>query len=88
MKQSIKIFLMYTVLTVILFLIFNIFEFRSFISLNLSLTFISSGGFLPVNSFSNIATTNLKELVLAFSMLISFLAFSYPIIFFLKKIEV
>ncbi len=84
-KQSIKIFLMYTVLTVILFLIFNIFEFRSFISLNLSLTFISSGGFLPVNSFSNIATTNLKELVLAFSMLISFFSIFLSYNLFFKK---
>ena len=46
-KQFSKILIFYILITLIIFLIYNIFEFRSFISLNLALSVISSGGFLP-----------------------------------------
>ena len=49
-KQSLKIFIFYSFLTIIIFIILNIFDFRSYISLNLSMSLISSGGFLPVNN--------------------------------------
>ena len=47
LKQTIKIFILYSVITIIIFFILNIFDIRSFNSLNLSMTIISSGGFLP-----------------------------------------
>ena len=55
-KQSLKIFIFYSFLTVIIFVILNLFSFRSFVSLNLSMTLISSGGFLPTNELSNVIT--------------------------------
>ncbi|MBD1165168.1 hypothetical protein IDG86_05330 [Pelagibacterales bacterium SAG-MED13] len=52
LKQSIKVFLLYSVLTLVIFIILNIFNVRTFDSLNLAFTLISSGGFLPVNDLS------------------------------------
>ena len=82
-KQSIKIFLLYTILTLILFLFYEIFNFRSFVSLNLALSVISSGGFLPVDSLSSILDTNIKEIALSLSMLISFFSIflTYNLVF-------
>ena len=54
LKQSIKILLLYSGLTISIFIILNIFGIRSFNSLNLAMTIISSGGFLPVNEISSI----------------------------------
>ncbi|MDA9961063.1 TrkH family potassium uptake protein, partial [Candidatus Pelagibacter sp.] len=49
LKQTIKIFLLYSGLTVAIFIILNIVDIRTFNSLNLAMTIISSGGFLPSN---------------------------------------
>ena len=54
LKQSFKIFLLYSLITLGIFVILNIFEIRMFNSLNLAMTIISSGGFLPSNNLSNI----------------------------------
>ena len=86
-KQAIKIFLLYSVLTLVIFLILNIFSIRAFNSLNLSLTLISSGGFLPVNDLSVIIKQNSQVIVLSILMLTSFFSifFSYNLFFFRKK---
>ena len=86
-KQAIKIFLLYSVLTLIIFIILNIFSIRSFNSLNLAFTLISSGGFLPVNNLSSIIKQNSQIIVLSLLMLTSFFSifFSYNLIFFRKK---
>ncbi len=85
-KQIIKIFLIYSILTLFIFIILNIFSIRSFNSLNLALTLISSGGFLPVNDLSIILKENSQVVVLSLLMLTSFFSifFSYNI-FLLKK---
>ena len=54
LKQTTKIFLLYSGLTISIFIILNIFGIRSFNSLNLAMTLVSSGGFLPVNELSSI----------------------------------
>lgn len=72
LKQSIKILILYTLLTFFIFIILNFFNIRAFNSFNLALTIISSGGFLPTNSLENILNTKTKEVVLSLSMLISF----------------
>ena len=64
-KQAIKIFLLYSILTLLIFIILNIFSIRSFNSLNLAFTLISSGGFLPVNDLSNIIKENSQIIVLS-----------------------
>ena len=53
-KQSTKILLLYSGLTLLIFIILNLISIRSFNSLNLAFTIISSGGFLPTNEISNI----------------------------------
>ena len=87
-KQAIKIFLLYSGITLLIFIILNIFSIRSFDSLNLAFTLISSGGFLPVNDLSSILKENSQIIVLSILMLLSFFSifFSYNLIFFKKKI--
>ena len=51
-KQTSKIFILYSSLTFVIFIILNLLDIRSFNSFNLSMTIISSGGFLPVNEIS------------------------------------
>ena len=83
LKQSLKIFLLYSSLTFCIFLILNIFDIRIFNSLNLAMTIISSGGFLPTNNLSNIIINDLQTLVLSILMLTSFFSIflSYNLIF-------
>ncbi len=85
-KQAIKIFLLYSIITLIIFIVLNIFSVRAFTSLNLAFTLISSGGFLPVNDLSFIIKENSQIIVLSLLMLTSFFSifFSYNL-FFLKK---
>jgi len=87
LKQTIKIFLLYSSLTVAIFFILNIFGIRSFNSLNLAMTIISSGGFLPVNELSSILVNNVQIAIFSLMMLISFFSifFVYNLIFFRKK---
>ena len=86
LKQTIKIFLLYSVITIIIFLILNIFGIRSFNSLNLAMTVISSGGFLPANDLSSILINETQIIVLSFSMLVSFFSiFFFYNLFFLRN---
>ena len=87
LKQVTKIFLLYSSLTLFIFIVLNLFSIRTFDSLNLAFTIISSGGFLPVNDLSIIIKDNLQIMVLSFLMLLSFFSifFTYNLIFFKKK---
>ena len=86
-KQSVKIFILYLSLTFLIFLILEISGLRTFNSLNLALSLISSGGFLPFNDISIILNSNLKKLIFSFLMLVSFFSifFIYNLIFFKKR---
>jgi len=72
LKQSLKIFLLYSIITLGIFIILNIFEIRMFNSLNLAMTVISSGGFLPSNNLSNILISNSQIIITSLLMLMSF----------------
>jgi len=87
LKQTIKIFLLYSGLTVSIFIILNIFGIRYFNSLNLAMTIISSGGFMPVNELSSVLTDNSKIVIFSFLMLVSFFSifFIYNLIFLRNK---
>ena len=87
LKQAIKIFLLYSGLTLLIFVILNIFSIRSFDSLNLAFTLISSGGFLPVNDLSSIIKVNSQIIILSILMLSSFFSifFSYNLVFLRDK---
>ena len=86
-KQTVKIFILYFSLTLLIFIILEILGLRTFNSLNLAMTLISSGGFLPFNDISLILNTDLKKLVFSFLMLISFFSifFIYNLIFFKNR---
>jgi trk system potassium uptake protein TrkH len=72
LKQSLKIFLLYTSITLVIFIILNIFDVRMFNSLNLAMSVISSGGFLPSNNLSNVLINNSQIIITSLLMLTSF----------------
>ena len=82
-KQAIKVFLLYSFLTLVIFLVLNIFSIRTFNSLNLAFSLISSGGFLPDNDLTNIIKNNTQIVILSVLMLFSFFSifFSYNLVF-------
>ena len=85
-KQSVKILLVYTTITFILFIIYKIINLRSFDAFNLSLTVVSSGGFLIVKNLNEILQSNFQIYIFSLSMLISFFGILLPYnIIFLKK---
>ena len=81
-----KIFIFYLILSFIIFLFLNIAGVRMFNSLNLSMTLISAGGFLPTNTLENIINTNPKKIVFIFSLLFSLLNFFLILNLFEKKV--
>ena len=87
LKQSFKIFILYSLLTLALFIILNLFNLRVFNSFNLAMTIISSGGFLPTNSLTNILTNDVQIIIFSLLMLTSFFSIflSYNIIFFRNR---
>nr|WP_306452625.1 TrkH family potassium uptake protein [Candidatus Pelagibacter ubique] len=89
LKQSLKISIIYLFLTTLIFVILNISGVRIFDSFNLSLTIISSGGFLPDNSLDLIITSKIQEIILSFTMLVSFFSlFLIYNLFFFKRINI
>jgi len=80
-----KIFILYSVLSFIIFLLLNISEVRMFNSLNLSMSLISTGGFIPTDSLDRIIRSNPQKLVFIFSLLISMLNFFLILNIFEKK---
>ena len=86
-KQCFKLSIVYLLLTIIIFSILYIADIRTFNSFNLSLTIISSGGFLPINNLDLIINSKFKEILLSLTMLISFfsLFFTYNLVFFHKR---
>ena len=83
LKQSFKIFSLYSIITLSIFVILNLLNIRAFNSLNLAMTVISSGGFLPTNNLSNILLSNTQIIVFSLLMLTSFFSIflSYNLIF-------
>ena len=87
LKQTAKIFLLYCCLTFFLFIILNLISIRTFDSLNLAFTIISSGGFLPTNELSNILKNNTQIIIFSLLLLFSYFSifFSYNLLFIKKK---
>ncbi len=86
-KQAIKVFFIYSGITLVIFVILNLFSIRTFDSLNLTFSLISSGGFLPTNDLSSIIRDDTQTIILSFLMLTSFFSifFSYNLFFFKRK---
>ena len=81
-----KIFIYYCILSFSIFLLFNISGVRLFNSLNISMTLISGGGFLPTDSLNNIIQSNFQKIIFIVSLLITMLNFYLIFNIFNKKI--
>ena len=86
-KQSFKIIIIYSLLTFFIFILFKIINLRTFDAFNLSLSIISSGGFLPVNRIDYLFESDLSKIILSFTMLLSVfsLFLTYNLLFYDKK---
>ena len=87
LKQSFKVLILYTALTVVIFIIFKLINLRTFDAFNFSLTLISSGGFLPTNNIDLLFQNDISKFILSILMLLSFfsLFLIYNLIFFKKR---
>ena len=81
-----RIFILYSTLSFIIFLLLNISQVRMFNSLNLSMSLISAGGFIPTDSLSKIIRSNPQKLIFILSLLISMLNFFLILNIFQKRI--
>ena len=79
-----QIFLVYSLLTLLIFIILNFGDVRLFNSLNLSMTIISNGGFLPTNSLNQIFLNN-KHYILTIALIIPMLNIFFLLNIFSKK---
>ncbi len=86
-KQTLKIIIIYSIITFIIFLLFKLINLRSFDAFNYALTIISSGGFLPNNNFDINFSSDVSKIILSITMLFSFfsLFFIFNLVFFKKK---
>ena len=75
----IKIFLIYFFSTIFLIFLYTLVNVRLLDSVNLALTIISSGGFIPKNNLSDIISSDLQIFVLAISFL--FPIFNFYLLF-------
>ena len=66
-----KIFIIYSVLSLLILILLNISGLRLFNSLNLAMTLISNGGFLPSGNLDEIIISNLQKIILIFTLTLS-----------------
>ncbi len=81
-----RILIIYSVLSILILTLLNVSGLRLFNSLNMSMTLVSGGGFLPTDKLDRIITTNFQKIILIFSLIISMLNFYFLFNFFNKKI--
>ena len=72
-ENIIKIIIIYSVLSLIIFTLLNISGLRLFNSLNMSMTLLSGGGFLPTDDINKIISTNFQKIIFFLSLIISML---------------
>ena len=87
LKQFSKIFLLYIILTVIIFVVLKIINLRNFDAFNFSMTIISSGGFIPLNEINFLLNKEYKIVIFSLTLLISFFSIflTYNLIFLKGK---
>ncbi len=85
-NNVLKIFIFYIILGLIIFSLLNTSGVRLFNSLNLSMTLVSGGGFLPSDNLMEIISSNLQKIVLIFSLIIGMLNFYFLFNIFNKKL--
>ena len=68
-KQVFKIIVIYLSMTILIFVLLKLVNLRSYDAYNYSLTIISSGGFLPNNSFDLTFSSDISKIVLSLSLI-------------------
>ncbi len=81
-----RIFIIYSILSIVILSLLNLSGVRLFNSLNLSMTLISGGGFLPIGDLGKIISTNFQKIILIFSFIVSLVNFYLPFNIFNKNI--
>ena len=81
-----RIFIIYSVISILIFTLLNASGLRLFNSLNMVMTLVSGGGFIPTDDISKIIRTNFQKIILIFSLLISLMNFYLLYNLFNKKI--
>ena len=84
-NNLLKIFIFYSILSLIYFTLLNISGVRLFNSLNLTMSLVSSGGFLPSDSLNEIIITNFQKIILIFTLIFSMLNFYFLFNIFNKR---
>ena len=74
-NNLLKIFIFYSILSLIYFTLLNISGIRLFNSLNLTMTLVSNGGFLPSDNLNEIIITNFQKIILIFILIFSMVNF-------------
>ncbi len=80
-----KIFIIYSILSIIILTLLNFSGLRLFNSLNLSMTLISGGGFLPTDNINKVISTNFQEIIFIISLIVSMLNFFLVLNLFNQK---
>ncbi len=71
------IFIIYSVLSILILTLLNLSGLRLFNSLNMSMTLISGGGFLPTDTIKKIFSSNFQKIIFIFSLIISMINFYF-----------
>ena len=87
-NNLLKIFIFYSILSLIYFTLLNITGVRLFNSLNLTMTLVSNGGFLPSDNLNDIIVTNFQKIVLILSLIFSILNFYFLFNIFNKRVMI
>ena len=80
-----RIFIIYSLLSILIFTLLNLSGLRLFNSLNMVMTLVSGGGFIPTDDISKIIRTNFQKIIFIFSLLISMMNFYLLYNLFNKK---
>ena len=80
-----KIFIIYSSLSIAILTLLNISGLRLFNSLNMTMTLVSGGGFLPTDNIDKIIESNFQKIIFIFSLLISMMNFYLLFNLFNKK---
>jgi len=81
-----RILIIYSALSILILTLLNYSGIRLFNSLNMSMTLVSGGGFLPTDSINKIISTNFQKIIFIFSLILSMLNFYLLLNLFNKNI--
>ncbi len=76
-NNLLKIFILYCILSFLIFSLLNISGVRLFNSLNLTMTLVSNGGFLPSDNLVDIISSNFQKIIIMISLILSMLNFYF-----------